>query len=284
MVGAGGQLGRALVASVPHAVTLSAFDRSALDLADADAVARALDEARPDILFNAAAYTAVDAAESDADAAYALNRDAVTTLAHAAERVGARLVHVSTDFVFDGTRSTPYPPDAAPMPLGVYGRSKAQGEAAALASPGALVVRTAWVYAAQGRNFVLTMLKLMRERPELRVVADQIGTPTHAASLARALWRLAGARAAGIYHYTDAGIASWYDFAVAIAEEAHALQLIPNLPRITPIATHDYPTPARRPAYGVLDTSATWATLGHPAAHWRVELRAMLGQLVAQHG
>jgi len=284
VVGAGGQLGRALVEAVPKGVTVAALDRTAVDLCNPEAVARAVNEIRPDILFNAAAYTAVDAAESDADAAFALNRDAVTTLARAATRAGARLVHVSTDFVFDGARSTPYPPAATPAPLGVYGRSKAEGETVALAAPGALVVRTAWVYAAQGRNFALTMLRLMRERPELRVVADQIGTPTHAASLARALWGLAAAGADGIWHYTDAGVASWYDFAVAIAEEAHALKLIPTLPRITPIASHNYPTPARRPAYGVLDKSATWAVLGHPAAHWRAELRLMLAELVSDHG
>ncbi len=208
----------------------------------------------------------------------------MTTLTRTATRVGARLVHVSTDFVFDGARSTPYPPDATPAPLGVYGRSKAEGEAAALAAPGALVVRTAWVYAAHGRNFALIMLRFMRERPELHVVADQIGTPTHAASLARALLGLAGAGADGIWHYTDAGIASWYDFAVAIAEEAHAFKLIPAMPRITPIATRDYPTPARRPAYGVLDKTATSAVLGHPAAHWRAELRLMLAELVPGHG
>jgi len=284
VVGAGGQLGRALVEAAPRGVTVAARDRTALDLRDADAVARVLHEARPDILFNAAAYTAVDAAESDAAAAFALNRDAVTTRARASRRAGARLVHVSTDFVFDGARSTPYPPDATPAPLGVYGHSKAEGEAAALAAPGALVVRTAWVYAAQGRNFALTMLRLMRERPELRVVADQIGTPTHADSLARALWGLAGSGADGIWHYTDAGVASWYDFAVAIAEEAHAFKLIPAMPRITPISTRDYPTPARRPAYGVLDKAATWRVLGHPGAHWRAELRLMLAQLVPGHG
>lgn len=285
IAGAGGQLGRALIAHAPGAAQFVALDRSALDICDADAVGRALEETRPDIVFNAAAYTAVDAAESDPDAAFALNRDAVTILARAAAHVGARLVHVSTDFVFDGTRSTPYPPDAAPAPLGVYGRSKAEGEVAALTVAGNLVVRTAWVYAAQGRNFVLTMLELMRERLEVRVVADQIGTPTHAAGLARALWGLAGAGAHGIWHYTDAGTASWYDFAVAIAEEAQALKLLPRMPTIVPIATRDYPTPARRPAYGVLDKAATWAMLGHSAAHWRAELRLMLAQLVVPgHG
>ena len=284
VVGSGGQLGRALVEAAPQGVTVAARDRTALDLCNADAVAREIYETRPNILFNAAAYTAVDIAESDADAAFALNRDAVTTLAHAAAHVGARLVHVSTDFVFDGARSTPYPPDAAPAPLGVYGRSKAAGEAAALGVPGTLVVRTAWVYAAQGRNFVATMLRLMRERPEVRVVADQIGTPTHAASLARALWGLGAAGATGICHYTDAGVASWYDFAVAIAEEAHALKLIPAMPRIIPIATLDYPTPARRPAYGVLDKTTTWTALGAPAVHWRTELRLMLAELVLVHG
>jgi dTDP-4-dehydrorhamnose reductase len=182
--------------------------------------------------------------------------------------------------VFDGNSSRPYRPNDQVGPISVYGRSKLQGEdAVAAADPDALIVRTAWVYAAQGTNFVNTMLRLMRERDRLGIVADQIGTPTYAASLARALWTLAQAGATGIHHYTDAGVASWYDFAVAIEEEARDLGLLAQAVQVEPIATADYPTPARRPAYSVLDKSATWAALGGPAPHWRNNLRFMLREL-----
>ena len=149
------------------------------------------------------------------------------------------------------------------------------------ALPNALIVRTAWVYAASGANFMLTMLRLMGSQPSLRVVGDQIGTPTHAASLARAIWALAGAGATGIHHFTDAGAASWYDFAVAIQEEALALGLLDRAIPVAPIRTVDYPTPAKRPAYSVLDKTETYAALGAPAAHWRAELRSALHELAA---
>ena len=268
-----------MVRSRPDGVLLDARNRGELDLTDTDAVRRAAEETRPDVVVNAAGYTAVDAAERDAATAFTLNHAAVATLAEACSETGARLVQISTDFVFDGAASRPYPADGPVGPQGVYARSKAAGEAAALAAPGALVVRTAWVYAAEGRNFPLTMLRLFRERSAIRVVADQIGTPTHAASLARALWALILGGAEGIHHFTDAGTASWYDFAVAVAEEALARGLIGALPQLTPIRTEDYPTPAVRPPYSVLDKTATWALLGGPAAHWRDELRRMLDEV-----
>ncbi len=158
-----------------------------------------------------------------------------------------------------------------------YGRTKLEGEFAA--GSDALIVRTAWVYAPTGNNFVLTMLRLMGERPEVRVVADQIGTPTYAPGLASALWTLASKGMTGIYHYTDAGVASWYDFAVAIQEEALALALLDRVVPIIPIATADFPTPAKRPSYSVLDSSATYEALGGPAPHWRVNLRRMLNEI-----
>ena len=234
---------------------------------------------RPEIVFNAAAYTAVDRAEADETVARAINVNAVGTLASAARVAGAAFVHVSTDFVFDGTAHVPYPPDAAPNPLGAYGRTKLDGEIAAAEFHSApLIVRTAWVYAAKGNNFVATMLRLMRERDEVRVVADQFGTPTHAATLAQTLWALASGGHTGIFHATDAGTATWYDFAVAIHDEARAIGLLERAVSVTPIRTVDYPTPARRPAFGVLDKTATWAITG-PARHWRAELRDCLAAI-----
>lgn len=274
ILGAGGQLGRALVATAPATVQAIGFTSGQLDITDAAAVACAVDLAQPTVILNAAAYTAVDRAEQDQFVAHAVNALAVEHLAAAARKADASLLHVSTDFVFDGTSGTPYTPDASTNPLSVYGHTKLAGELAA--GPDALVVRTAWVYAAQPGNFVHTMLRLMADRDEVRVVADQIGTPTWATSLAEALWRLAPMQITGVLHYTDSGAASWYDFAVAIHEEALALGILQRPVRIVPITTANYPTPARRPTYSILDKTATFQALGGPAPHWRENLRLML--------
>lgn len=280
ITGANGQVGRALLATAPPAATIIATGRTELDIGDAGAVRAFVAEAAPALIINAAAYTAVDKAEADEAAALRLNGDAVGILAAAARDCGARLVHLSTDFVFDGAQGSPYAPAAPPNPLSAYGRTKLAGEQAAGAD--ALIMRTAWVYAAAGGNFVRTMLRLMAERDELRVVADQIGTPTLATGIAEALWTLTAQELAGLYHFTDSGAASWYDFAVAIQEEALALGLLSRAIPIIPIATRDYPTPARRPSYSVLDTAGTIAKLGTPPPHWRTNLRRMLGEFLEQ--
>jgi dTDP-4-dehydrorhamnose reductase len=279
IVGAHGQLGRALLASLPAGVEVAAHDVDTLDITDADAVTRMIAAERPDWIVNAAAYTAVHRAETEEPRARAINATAVGHLADAARAAGARLAHVSTDFVFDGLAGTPYAADAAPNPLSAYGRTKLAGER--LAGDDALIVRTAWVYAPTGGNFVRTMLRLMAERDEVRVVADQIGTPTYAPNLAACLWTLIGKGAGGIHHYTDAGAASWYDFAVAIQEEGQARGLLDRMVPVVPIATADYPTPATRPHFSVLDCRATYHELGRPAPHWRAALRTMLDRVKA---
>ena len=279
IAGSGGQLGRALQATAPAGVTVIAPPEADFDITDADAVRAVVADARTDVVINAAAYTAVDRAEADEAAARRVNVNAVGTLAAASRVAGAGFAHVSTDFVFDGTAHRPYPPDALPNPLGAYGRTKLDGElAAAEFHPAPLIVRTAWVYAAVGNNFVATMLRLMRERPEIRVVADQIGSPTHVPTLARTLWSLIGGGQTGMFHATDAGVASWYDFAVAIHDEALAIGLLRTPVVVLPIRTQDYPTPAKRPLFGVLDKTATWAITG-PARHWRAELRDCLAAM-----
>ncbi|KAB7648938.1 dTDP-4-dehydrorhamnose reductase [Polymorphobacter fuscus] len=278
IAGAGGQLGRALQARVPAGSSVIAPPEADFDITDAARVADVVASSGATHLVNAAAYTAVDKAEADLEAARRINVDAVAALAVAARTAGLGFIHVSTDFVFDGTASSPYAPDAPTNPIGVYGETKRDGEIAAGAD--ALIVRTAWVYAAAGNNFVKTMLRLMAERDEVRVVADQIGTPSHAAGLAGALWTLAGAKATGLHHWTDAGAASWYDFAVAIQEEAVALGLLARAVPVIPIRTADYPTPAQRPAYSVLDKTSSWAITG-PARHWRAELRDCLATMKA---
>lgn len=283
ITGAGGQVGRALVRTAPDGCDLLALTRAQLDLADPHAVKAVMAEARPEIVINAAAYTAVDQAESDATAAQAINADAVRWLAEAVHRApGCRLIHISTDFVFDGTQSVPYAPHAATAPLGVYGSTKLAGEHAVteILRDRGVVLRTSWVYDASGRNFVNTMLRLMREGKPLRVVADQIGSPTSADSVASVLWKfVAHPELNGIWHWSDAGVATWYDFAVAIAEEARSLGILEAEPTVLPIATAEYPTPAKRPAFSVLNKQATIAALELVPVHWRRNLRRVLKEI-----
>ena len=279
VTGAGGQLGRALRAATPDGVELVCFGSEELDITDRSAVMRAVDLAAPDVILNAAAYTAVDRAEREEASALEVNGAGVAHLASAARNAGSKLAHISTDFVFAGDRSRPYRPEDPAAPLGVYGRTKLAGEEAARANEDSLIVRTSWVYSAHGANFVKTMLRLMKEHDELRVVTDQVGTPTWAASLAGALWQLVGANAQGIIHFSDSGVCSWYDFAVAIYEESIGAGLLDRTVRIVPIATAEYPTPAKRPPYSVLDKARTWEVLGGPAPHWRENLRLMLKEM-----
>jgi dTDP-4-dehydrorhamnose reductase len=244
-------------------------------------VRRAVAAHTPQWIVNAAAYTAVDAAENAREAAHALNATAVGYLAHAARSTRARLVQLSTDFVFDGRASNPYEPDALTVPIGAYGATKLAGEHQALVDGAAsIVVRTSWIYAAYGQNFVRTMLRLMAAKPEVRVVCDQIGSPTWATSLAQILWQMLAIDApAGIYHWCDAGVASWYDFAVAIQEEALQRGILAHAIPVLPIRSAQYPTAAQRPAYSVLDAARTRALTGAPAVHWRTQLRNMLDEL-----
>lgn len=280
VTGAHGQVGSALLASAPRGIEVLGASRSDLDIADSVQVATYVAHFKPQLIINAAAYTAVDKAESEPDIATRINVAGAANLARAARACGStRLIHISTDFVFDGCASTPYRPDDAPAPLNVYGATKLAGEqeVRAILADASLIVRTAWVYAAQGRNFVRTMLRLLHERGQVNVVADQIGTPTSALSLARVLWNFAQRPdLSGVFHWTDAGVASWYDFAVAIAEEATARGLLTKQVVVTPIATLDYPTPAKRPAYSVLDKQQTHNALGITATHWRDALRAVI--------
>lgn len=281
IIGSGGQLGQALQQTIPQGVELTAPPEAECNLTNAEDIEHWLAAVKPDVVFNAAAYTAVDAAEKDVAIATLVNAEAVGRLASAVQAAGAKLIHVSTDFVFDGRSGRPYSPEDTPNPLSVYGKTKLDGERAALQyAPHTLIVRTAWVYSEVGRNFVNTMLRLMRERSEISVVADQFGTPTYVRNLAEVLWSLAARNAEGIFHFTDAGAASWYDFAVAIAEESVTLGLIAKMPNIKPIRTEDYPTPAQRPGFSVLDKSKTTAVLGTHGQHWRDALRCMLRRLV----
>lgn len=278
LVGGSGQLGRELQRCKPADTELLVLSSQELDLRDAGLVIAKVSAFRPQVIINAAAYTAVDRAESEQETAFAVNGQGVANLVQAARIVGAYCIQVSTDFVFDGAQSRPYLPKDQTNPLGIYGASKLAGEQLALGAypEGVAIIRTAWLYSAFGNNFVTTMLRLMGERENIGVVADQVGTPTWGRGLAEALWRMCQVRPLGIYHWTDAGVASWYDFAVAIQEEGLACGLLDREIPILPINTVAYPTPAKRPAYSVLDKTETWAALSMTPPHWRVALRRML--------
>lgn len=277
-----GQIGTAVLKAAPTGHEVIGRAHAQLDIVDARAVAAKLAEIKADWIVNAAGYTAVDQADDEADAARAVNDTAVAALAQAAARAGGRLLHLSTDFVFDGKSGRPYRPTDATHPLNVYGATKRAGELHVLEAGSGIVVRTSWVYASMGRNFVLTMLKLMNERERINVVCDQIGSPTWAMSAAAAIWALIEVGPpGGIYHWSDLGVASWYDFAVAIQEEALTRGLLTSAAAIVPVASAAYAARAVRPSFSVLDTSGTRGLIGAPAFHWRANLRKMLDELRA---
>jgi len=282
VTGAGGQLAVELERSLPNGIALVALSIDDLDITNREEVLRVVGEASPDILINAAGYTAVDRAEEEASLAMRVNGDGTRHLAEAAEACSASFVHVSTDFVFDGTGSEPYEVDAVANPLSVYGRSKLAGELAAhdVLGEAALIVRTAWLYTAHGSNFLRTMLRIMKEQGAVRVVDDQLGTPTWARTLAEAIWRLLDLDARGTYHVTDSGTATWYEFAVAIRDGAVEQGLLVDAV-VEPISTAEYPTAAHRPAYSVLDCTRTDQVIGKSTPHWRTSLSNCLQELVA---
>ena len=276
VTGAGGQLGRESVLALRGAGHEAiAVGHAELDIGVPGAAERVLAEQRPEAVLNCAAWTAVDAAEDHPDAAMRANAAGPALLAAACAAAGARLCHVSTDFVFDGRATAPMDEATPPNPLGVYGASKRAGEEEVhRLCPDHLLVRTAWLFGQQGPNFVLTMLRLARERGSLRVVADQRGSPTWTGSLAPALVRLLERGASGTYHLVNSGEASWHELARATVEEAGLLGV-----RVEPIGTADFPTRARRPAYSVLDPRA-WRELGEaPLPPWREALRRYVAGL-----
>jgi dTDP-4-dehydrorhamnose reductase len=277
----GGQVGAALLATAAaDAHHVIGCTRAQLDLTNGDRIRAVIKEIKPDWVVNAAAYTAVDRAEDARAEATMVNDAAVAVLADSAAREDCRLLHLSTDFVFDGSSNRAYLPGDIPHPLSVYGATKLAGERHVISIPSGVVLRTSWVYASTGKNFVLTMLRLMKEKEQLGVVSDQIGSPTWASSVAAACWGFMDAAApGGIYHWTDLGIASWYDFAVAIQDEALTRGLLTRVARILPISTAAYPTSAKRPRFSVLDTATSRAAIKTPARHWRHNLRAMMDEI-----
>ncbi len=273
LVGGSGMLGREVAESLSaRKAELRVTASQDMDITDAESVTRYASEHRPAWIVNCAAYTAVDQAESEEERAHAVNAMGAGHLAQAANDVGARLLHVSTDYVFDGDHAAPYDEDATPNPVGAYGRSKATGESnVRQGCARSFIVRTAWLHGPHGGNFVRTMLRLMAERSELRVVADQRGSPTYAADLAEALVAFVeqDAEAYGTYHYTNEGSCTWHEFALEIRDQAVARGLLSESTPVDPIATEDYPTPARRPANSTLATGRIRATLGVSIPTWQ---------------
>ena len=282
ITGRHGQVSRELQLALGEHAELQVLGQAELDLGDSAAIRSAVRRSRPDLLINAAAHTAVDQAESEPERAFAINATAPGVLAEEAARLGIPLIHYSTDYVFDGRKDSPYDEDDRPNPLGVYGRSKLAGEEAIRAVGGQhLILRTSWVYSLHGRNFLLTMQRLLQEREELRVVADQIGAPTWAGSIAQASaelihhWREGRAGSWGTYHLTGQGETSWFGFAEAIA--AQLRQQGKACARLVPIPTSAYPTPARRPLNSRLDCSRLQREWQVRLPHWHDALLECLG-------
>ena len=290
--GANGQVGHEVVKrAAGFGLEALGMNRTMLDISRGEEIAQAVRQLQPGLIINAAAYTHVDNAETHAEQAYAVNRDGVAYLAEAAREAGIPLLHISTDYVFSGAASAPYREADTVSPTGIYGASKQAGEEAVRSClEQHLILRTSWVFGAHGHNFVKTMLRLARQRDALSVVNDQIGCPTYAGSIAEVLLELAARHARGehiawgLYHYGGQPACSWYDFAVEIFRQAEAGGLLSRQPQVTPISSAQYPTPARRPAWSVLDCTRFEQAFGLEAPDWRRDLAAVLAVLAASRG
>ena len=284
LIGTTGQVGSELQQSLPKIGEVVALDRSKLDLSDRASIQEQISQNKPDIIVNAAAYTAVDKSETEPDLAMAINAHAPKAIAIAAQNIGAKVLHISTDYVFDGQNHTPYLETDPTLPLGVYGESKLLGEQGVKENCDRhIILRTAWVYGARGHgNFVKTMLRLGADREELKVVADQIGSPTWSYDIAEAIANLLSSdedpSVNGTYHFSNSGVASWYDLAVATFTEAKQLGFSLKIERVLPITTAEFPTPTQRPPYSVLSKAKIVETLGVYPPHWRESLKKMLAQ------
>ena len=283
LIGAKGQVGQELQVTLPFLGEVISIGREELDLTNSEKIGQLIREIHPDYLVNAAAYTAVDKAETEPELAYSINATAPKIMAEAAEKIKAKFLHISTDYVFDGRKNTPYLETDLTNPLGVYGQSKLRGEEEIkTVNSQAIILRTAWVYGSYGKsNFVKTMLRLGKEREELKVVVDQVGSPTWAKDIATAITQLLinADNPPGIYNFTNSGVASWFDLTKAIFEEAKISGIPLKIQRVIPITTAEYPTPAVRPAYSVLSSQKISQQLGYIPPYWRDSLKAMLNQL-----
>ena len=282
LMGSQGQVGSELRQSLSSLGDLTSLNHQELDLSDSALLSRTIEQIHPDVIVNAAAYTAVDKAETEKEQAFAINAIAPQIMAESAAKLGAKLLHISTDYVFDGKKNTPYTEEDLTNPLGCYGHSKLAGETyIRQGCDRHIILRTAWVYGVYGKgNFVKTMLRLGQERETISVVYDQVGSPTWARDIAEAIVLLLRSDAIGTYHFTNSGLASWFDFAVAIFEEARKMGFPLVVEQVLPIPTSAYPTPAQRPAYSVLANQKISDLFKRVSPYWRNSLREMLQQLV----
>lgn len=281
VLGSNGQLGWELSRTCPENIDLLTCDYPKIDFLSSNSIKNCIKTSSPDWIINAAAYTAVDQAEKEIKTAFRLNHDAVREIALHARENNISLAHISTDYVFNGRHYKPWLPEDPAEPESVYGSSKLKGEQAVkkILKEKALIIRTAWLYSSHGANFVKTMLKLMQEKQSLTIIDEQVGTPTWANGLAKAVWTSVEKNLAGTYHWSDAGAASWYDFAIAIQEEAVAAGLLEKSIPVTPVSSEQFPTIARRPFYSILDKHNMWQSTGITPVHWRTHLRSMLKEL-----
>ncbi|MEL4897628.1 dTDP-4-dehydrorhamnose reductase [Crocosphaera sp. Alani8] len=285
LTGSDGQVGQELKQTLTSIGEVIAVNRQQLDLTSPNNIKKVIQEIQPNIIVNSAAYTAVDKAENEADLAFAINGIAPTIIAEEANKIGAFLLHISTDYVFDGGKNTPYLETDVTHPLGVYGQTKLAGEEGIEKKGDRYVIlRTAWVYGTEGKgNFVKTMLRLGKDKEQLSIVADQVGSPTWSYDIANTITQILSnlnlTETREIYHFTNSGVASWYDLAIAVFQEAKNLGFPLNIQQVNPIITAEYPTPAKRPHYSVLSGKKTANLLGYNAPYWRDSLKQMLTKL-----
>ena len=281
VLGSNGQLGWELAQTCSKDINLLTCDYPKVDFLNSDSIKNCIKASSPDWIINAAAYTAVDQAESEKETAFRINHDAVRDIAQHANENNIRMVHISTDYVFSGRHFKPWESEDSTEPESVYGISKLHGEQAVkdILKDKAIIIRTAWLYSSHGTNFVKTMLKLMQKKQNLTVIDEQVGTPTWAKGLAKTIWTSVKRNLTGIYHWTDAGVASWYDFAMAIQEEAIVTGLLKKPIPITPVSSGKFPTIAKRPFYSILDKQKIWKATDITPVHWRTHLKSMLKEL-----
>jgi dTDP-4-dehydrorhamnose reductase len=285
LTGGGGQLGRALAATVPSEVQLRSVSRTECDITELSIVEQVIGNFRPNVVINCAAYTAVDAAEENEELAFRVNGIGAGNVAKGADRVGARVIHISTDYVFDGRRSTPYPPDAPTNPLNVYGASKLKGEElVSAATPRATIVRAGWLYSHSGKNFLVSILAALRGTRPLLVVSDEHGCPTSAHEFAVAIWKTARLDLRGIFHWANLGSATRYEFAQEIKQIAQQLGLLREDPELRQVTAAEYARLAKRPTYSVLDSTELAQALDLSPSPWRQGLRTEMMRIAEKTG
>lgn len=279
LTGASGQIGSELINTCPGSIHLVPFDKDSLNISDYEKVLEIVNTYKPDVVINSAAYTSVELAETEEQLAFQVNKNGVSNLALACAANNIRLIHYSTDYIFDGKKTSPYTIQDKPNPINIYGQSKLEGEREALKinRDKVLIIRTSWIYSKYGNNFVTTMLRLMKNKGQINVIKDQYGTPTWARSVANITWEfVSNPETNGIFHFCDEGSTNWFEFAMAIQEEAIKFNMIEHPAKIIPIESKEYHSKVKRPSYSVLDCEKTWELINAKPDNWRIALGKMM--------